>query len=50
MKTSTTDEEQTKSFINIMTVFKKSNRGLSYYQQDISSTEKSDEVPKVKFV
>jgi len=50
MKTNTTDEEQTKSFINIITVFKMSNRGLSYYQQDISSTGKFDEVPKVKFV
>lgn len=50
MKTSASDEEQTKPFINIITVLKKSNRGLSYYQQDISSTEKSDEVPKVKFI
>ncbi|KAE9534067.1 hypothetical protein AGLY_008803 [Aphis glycines] len=48
MKTNTTDEEQTKSFINIITVFKMSNRGFSYYQQNISSTGKFDETTEKK--
>ncbi|XP_026819306.1 AT-rich interactive domain-containing protein 4B-like [Rhopalosiphum maidis] len=40
------DEVQIKTFLSIMPAFKKSKRGVSYYQQDVSNTGKSDDVPK----
>uniref|UniRef100_A0A2S2NDH2 AT-rich interactive domain-containing protein 4A n=1 Tax=Schizaphis graminum TaxID=13262 RepID=A0A2S2NDH2_SCHGA len=40
------DEVQIKTFLSIMPAFKKSKRGVSYYQQDISITGKPDDVPK----
>jgi len=43
-------DEDIKTFLSIMPAFKKSKRGVSYYQQDISNTGKSDDVPKVKFI